>query len=123
MNEAAEINPRPEQVEPPKLEGCACAVGLFNQLRQKVARGEVLDRWYQGWLAREECTVSIDVRFELGQPWPDNTRDARAVLNKDLLRLIEALLFSGQVSVLVYEGRVVGSLLTEVSRLTRVERQ
>jgi len=110
--EASEITPRPEQVEPPKLESCQCAVGLFNQLRQMVARGDVLRDWFAKQLAERRCTASYRVDFEGGEfcetkPFWDEKLDPQ------LRELLKALLFSGGVSLHVREGRMVETALWE----------
>lgn len=133
----AEGSPRPETVHPPRVKHCNCEVGLFKQLREMVARGEALARDFLADAAKDRICASLDVRFVAGQVTgmtvTDATGKAEAIslgdrievhairkgrgwgefVREDLLKLAEALLFSGQVSVFMYQGRMSGSLYSE----------
>jgi hypothetical protein len=120
MNEAAsaganEISPRPEQVEPPKLEGCGCAVGLFNQLRQRVARGEVLREWFAKQLADRQVTASYRVDFEAGE-FCETKPFWEEKLDGVVRELVAGLKFSGGISLHVRRGQAAGTALWETYR-------
>ncbi|MGH9859167.1 MAG: hypothetical protein ACRD5F_03980, partial [Candidatus Acidiferrales bacterium] len=108
-----EQSPRPERVHPPRTKSCNCEVGLFKQLREMVARGEVLDRSFVAGAAEEACSAAFVVEFADGQV-QESGRDWDRLLNPAVRKLAGALMFSGKIAVLMVGGRIMGSDYTEV---------
>lgn len=106
--EAGASGVRPETVHPPRVKDCNCEVGLFKQLRETVARGEVMERSFLAAAADEQRSGAFYIEFEHGQ-LQDNGRDWRGQMNEELRKLAEALMFSGKFSVLMVGGQMLGT--------------
>ncbi len=104
----AEGSPRPETVHPPRVKNCNCDMGLFKQLREMVARGEVMERSFMAAAADAQNSAAFCIEFEHGR-LQDDGREWQVRVNPELKKLAEVLMFSGKFEVLMVGGRVVST--------------
>jgi hypothetical protein len=76
-----------------------------EQLRQKVARGEVLREWFAKQLADRQVTASYRVDFEEGE-FCETKPFWEEKLDGGVRELVAALKFSGGISLHVRKGQV-----------------